>query len=109
MPRTTRTKVLVGTKNNIKSNITDPAETSVSRRASDNKTMRRDIVFPLIVGIVLGALVMIFWQFNARLNSQIAAVNQLSQATAQNSQTIGEVVTFINSATGQNAPAATEE
>jgi hypothetical protein len=51
---------------------------------------------------------MIFWQFNARLNNQIVAMNQLQQATAQNTKNVTDIVTFINNATGANkTPAAT--
>lgn len=68
--------------------------------------MRREFVLPLIIGLVLGALVMIFWQFNTRLNNQMAAMAQLDQATAQNSQAINSIVSFINNATGQKGGAA---
>ncbi len=73
-----------------------------SRRTLNNNSMRREFVFPLIVGIILGALVMIFWQFNARLNAQMAAMSQLQQATAQNTKTTNDIVSFINQATGAN-------
>lgn len=82
-----------------------------SRRALNNNSMRREFVFPLIIGIILGALVMIFWQFNARLNAQLAAMSQLQQATAQNTKTVNDIVAFINQATGGNqnqTPANTE-
>jgi hypothetical protein len=72
--------------------------------------MKREFIFPLVVGIILGALVMIFWQFNARLNNIAAGVTQLGQATDQNTKTVGDIVTFINNATGANkatTPAAT--
>jgi len=69
--------------------------------------MKREFVFPLVVGIILGALVMIFWQFNARLSNIAAGVVQLETATSQNTKTVGDIVTFINNATGQKAPAAT--
>ncbi len=49
---------------------------------------------------------MIFWQFNVRLNNELTATAQLEQATAQNTQTIGSVVTFINNATGANKTGA---
>jgi len=74
--------------------------------------MKREFVFPLVVGLILGALVMVFWQFNSRLNNIAAGVTQLEQATGQNSKTVADIVTFINNATGQNGqtPAAgTEE
>lgn len=72
--------------------------------------MRRELVFPLIVGVILGALIMIFWQFTARLTNVQAGMVQLEQVTAQNTKTINDVVAFINQATGANkTPAATDE
>jgi len=74
--------------------------------------MRREFLFPLIVGIIAGALVMVFFQFNARLNNAGNALVQLQQATAQNTKTVNDVVTFINQATGANkgtTPAAGTE
>ncbi len=68
--------------------------------------MKREFIFPLVVGLILGALVMIFWQFNSRLNNVAVGVTQLEQATAQNSKTVADIVTFINNATGQNKGAA---
>lgn len=96
--------------NNIKGSV---SPISSYRSVNNNNTMRRELVFPLIVGLILGALVMIFWQFNARLNNELAATAQLEQATAQNTKTVNDVVAFINQATGANkaaagAPAATE-
>ena len=78
-----------------------------SRRAlNNNNNMKREFVFPLIIGLILGALVMIFWQFNTRLNSMMNGVTQLDQATAQNTKTVGEIVSFINNATQGSNPAA---
>lgn len=62
--------------------------------------MKREFVFPLIVGVIGGALIMIFWQFSARLNNATVGLAQLQQATAQNTKTITDVVAFINQATG---------
>lgn len=64
--------------------------------------MKKEIIFPLVIGIICGILVMIFWQFTAKLNNATAALVQLEQATAQNTQTINDVVSFINQATGAN-------
>ncbi len=82
-----------------------------------NKNMKKDFIFPLIVGLILGALVMLFWQFNARLNSVRAALTQLDSATAQNTNSVNEIVNFINQATGgqqngaanQQAPVTPEQ
>ncbi|MFA5184065.1 MAG: hypothetical protein WC456_00900 [Patescibacteria group bacterium] len=64
--------------------------------------MKREFVFPLVVGIIIGGLLMIFWQFNARLSNIAAGVVQLEQATSQNTKNVGDIITFINNATGQN-------
>ncbi len=63
--------------------------------------MKKELVFPLIAGIVLGVLVMLFWQLGARINNNSVRLAQLEQASAQNSQALGEVINFINQATGQ--------
>jgi hypothetical protein len=65
--------------------------------------MKREFVFPLIVGLILGGLIMIFWQFNARLDNVTAAMVQLEQASDQNTKTVGQIVTFINGATQKTA------
>jgi hypothetical protein len=63
--------------------------------------MKKELVFPLIAGIVLGVLVMLFWQLGTRINNNNVRLVQLEQASAQNSQALSEVVAFINQATGQ--------
>lgn len=73
----------------------------------NNKNMKRENLFPLIMGIILGVLVMLFWQFNMKLNDQRARLAQLEQATSVNSKTLGDIVNFINGATQKAAPAAT--
>jgi hypothetical protein len=60
--------------------------------------MKRESIFPLVVGVIAGALIIMFWQFNVRLNSITAGVNQLNQATVQNTKTVTEIVNFINGA-----------
>ncbi len=95
----------------IKSNITNltgSVDALSYRRDQVNNTMKREFVFPLVVGVILGGLLMLFWQFNARLNNVAAGVSQLSQVTTQNTQTVNDIVSFINNATGQNGqtPAA---
>ena len=64
--------------------------------------MRREILFPLVVGIILGVLVMVFGQFITRLNVQQTRLAQLEQVSAQNTQTLNDVVSFINQATKAN-------
>ncbi len=61
--------------------------------------MNKEQLFPLIFGLVLGILLMFFWQLGARINNQNMRLSQLEQATVANSQTINEVVNFINQAT----------
>lgn len=56
----------------------------------------------MIAGIVLGVLVMLFWQLNAKLNNSSARLAQLEQATSANTQAVTEIVSFINQASGQN-------
>jgi|BioPla2DNA2_1021312.scaffolds.fasta_scaffold05648_4 amino acid permease len=67
---------------------------------NNNKTMKRELIFPTIIGIIIGVLIMVFWQFSARLITASNAIAQLEQATAQNTTTINQVVSFINQATG---------
>ncbi|MFA5154978.1 MAG: hypothetical protein WC453_00940 [Patescibacteria group bacterium] len=67
--------------------------------------MKREFVFPLVVGVIIGGLLMVFWQFNARLSNIAAGVAQLEQATSQNTKNVGDIITFINNATGQNGQA----
>ena len=88
-------------------NLTGKAGTMSLRRFQDNNTMKREFVFPLVVGVILGGLLMLFWQFNARLNNVAAGVNQLSQVTTQNTQTVNDIVSFINNATGGQTPTTT--
>jgi hypothetical protein len=61
--------------------------------------MNKEQLFPLIFGLVLGILLMFFWQLGARINNQNMRLSQLEQATVTNSQNIAGVVDFINSAT----------
>ncbi len=72
--------------------------------------MKREFVFPLVVGLIFGGLLMIFWQFNARLNNAANAMAQIETAVTQNTKTVADIVAFINNASGQAqqqaAPAA---
>ena len=58
------------------------------RRLDSDNNMKKEIIFPLVVGIIFGALIMIFWQFTARLNNQNARLAQLEQFASQNAQTV---------------------
>lgn len=90
-----------------KNNIISPAAAFASRQTINNNTMKREFVFPLIVGLILGGLIMLFWQFNARLNNAANAMAQIETAVTQNTKTVSDIVTFINNASGQAQPAAT--
>lgn len=67
--------------------------------------MKKELVFPLIAGIALGVLVMLFWQLNTKLNNSSARLAQLEQATGTNTQAVSEIVSFINQASGQGGAA----
>jgi len=67
------------------------------------KNMKKELIFPLVIGLILGVLVMLFWQFNSKLNNQRAILVQLEQAVSVNTKTIGDVVNFINTATNPQA------
>ena len=91
-------------------NIKSPAIKAYADRELNNNSMKREIVFPLFVGVIFGALIMVFWQFTAALNNQSARLAQLEQVTSQNSKTVNDIVAFINQATqanNQGAPATT--
>ncbi len=64
--------------------------------------MQKENLIPLITGLILGILLMFFWQLGARLNNNNIRLGQLEQAATTNAQTIEQVVNFINSA---NTPA----
>lgn len=64
------------------------------------KTMTRETIVPLIIGFLVGALFVVFFQFNARLNNNALILNQLQQATASNTQNVNDVINFINQAQG---------
>ena len=90
--------------NNLNKKINKPVRSSYSYR-NNNKNMNKDLILPLIAGLLLGAMIMILWQFNSRLNNVRAALTQLNEITTQNTNTVNEVVNFINQASGQNAEA----
>lgn len=69
--------------------------------------MKKEVIFPLIAGLVMGVLLMLFWQLSARMTNNSMRLAQLEQASAQNTQALSEVVGFINQATGQGQPETT--
>lgn len=64
------------------------------------KTMRRETIVPLIIGLLLGALFVIFFNFNSKLNANANMLAQLEQATASNTKNVTDVINFINQAQG---------
>ena len=92
-------------------NIKRPSTKAYAGRSLNNNSMKREIAFPLIIGSIFGAMVMVFWQFTAGLRAQNARLAQLEQITSQNTQTVNDIVNFINNATkgaegGATAPTA---
>ena len=73
--------------------------------------MRRETIIPLIIGLLIGALFIIFFQFNSTLNNNALRISQLEQATVSNTKNVTDVISFINNAqkgaAGTNTPAAT--
>lgn len=63
--------------------------------------MKKELIFPLIAGLIIGVLIMLFLQLNTRIINTGNRLAQLEQATVQNSQALTEVVSFINQASGQ--------
>lgn len=86
-----------------------PRMASSVRRSKQNNSMKKEIVFPLVVGIIFGAMVMMFWQFSVRLNTQNQRLTQLEQFANQNSQTLNDVVSFIQGNQGNQNQAPTGE
>lgn len=70
--------------------------------------MKKELVFPVIAGVVLGVLIMLFWQLNVKLNNSGNRLTQLETATNSNTQAVTEIVGFINQATGKTGATATE-
>ena len=85
-------------------------EASSFRARPNNNTMKKEVMLPLIAGVILGVLIMFFWQFTAALRTQSLRMAQVEQVTAQNAKNVNDIVNFINQATnpkGTETPAAT--
>lgn len=99
----------------LKNNYKRPARRKISSTSDLTfTTMRRETIIPLAIGLLIGALFVIFFQFNSRLNSNAVVIGQLEQATAANTKNVTDVINFINQAQGgaqggaaANTPAAT--
>ena len=63
--------------------------------------MNKDQLFPLIFGLVLGVLLMFFWNLGASLNNQSMRISQLEQAANSNSQNLAEVINFLQQPAGE--------
>lgn len=61
----------------------------------------------LVVGIVVGILVMLFISFQLQLSNVAQRTTALEQAVNQNSQTVEQVVNFLNQG-AQQAPGGGE-
>jgi len=73
--------------------------------------MKKEIAFPLVIGIIIGILIMFFWQFTVALRSQSARMAQIEQVTASNAKNVNDIIDFINKASNPNGaqtPAATD-
>lgn len=89
-----------------------PSLATTAKRYNNNNSMKKDLIFPLVVGIIFGAMIMIFWQFTARINNQNMRLAQLEEFATKNSQTVNDIVGFINQSLppqdGSAAPAVTQ-
>jgi hypothetical protein len=61
--------------------------------------MKRETIISLVIGLLLGGLFVVFFQFNSRLNNNSLMLAQLEQATAANTKNVTDVIGFINNAT----------
>jgi uncharacterized membrane protein YvbJ len=69
--------------------------------------MRRETIVPLITGLIIGILLVVFFDFNSRLNSNTVLLNQIEQASESNTKNINDVITFINGAQKGNSASGT--
>lgn len=98
--------------NQLKNNYKRPVRRKIASTSDLTfNTMRRETIIPLVIGLLVGALFVIFFEFNNRLNNNAIILGQLEQATASNTKNVADVINFINSAqkgaTGAETPAAT--
>ena len=86
-------------KQQLKNNYKRPVGRKISSAGDLNsKTMRRETIIPLVLGLLIGALFVIFFGFNNTLNNNALRISQLEQATASNTKNVTDVITFINNA-----------
>jgi|GEM_PF-428166 len=89
--------------NNQKQLLNNNYKRPVRRKSSsdgdlNSNTMRRETIVPLIIGLLVGALFVVFFQFNSTLNSNANRLTQLEAATASNTKNVTDVITFITNA-----------
>lgn len=66
--------------------------------------MKKESIMYLVSGLIIGALVMLFFQFNTKLTAQKTRLDQLEQANQVNTDTVNQVVNFLSGSTqGQTA------
>ena len=70
--------------------------------------MRKENGFMLVTGIIVGILVMLFISFQLQLSNVQRRTVALEQTVTANSQTLGQIVDFINQNTGGAEAAPTE-
>jgi len=75
--------------------------------------MKKENIINIVIGILIGALFVVFFQFNARLNNNSLVISQLDQAVATNTQNLNDVISFLNSSaqqtTGTETPSTPAE
>ena len=69
--------------------------------------MKKENIINFVIGLLVGAMFVVFFQFNARLNNNSLVISQLDQAVAANTQNLNDVISFLNSGAQQQG-AATE-
>jgi len=100
--------------NKLKNNNKRPIRRKITSNSDLTfNTMRRETIVPLIIGLLIGSLFVVFFDFNSRLNSNAVLLGQLEQATTSNTKNVSDVINFINNAskgastTGANGAATT--
>ena len=68
-----------------------------------NNTMKKESIINFIIGLLVGALFDVFFQFNTRLNNNSAVLSQLNQAVNTNTQNLNDVISFLNAGSQQAA------
>nr|BFD24890.1 MAG: hypothetical protein JST_1810 [Candidatus Parcubacteria bacterium] len=72
-------------------------------QAVTNNIMKKENIINFVIGLLVGAMFVVFFQFNARLNNNALIISQLDQAVAANTQNLNDVISFLNSSAQQAA------